>query len=194
MRHVAVALLAIAAVASCDRRPISAYAALPREGSPVPAFRLPLVGGGAVASDTLRGAPTLLVLWSTTCGQSRRALRAVDQIRADYAARGARVLILADDADPARVRAVFDSVGARTPVAYASGRLDDLFDRSAGAPERAAERVAFALPSFLVLDPTGRVAVRAAGVEVGPVRLERLRVRLDSLLATPAPAGRARAG
>jgi thiol-disulfide isomerase/thioredoxin len=180
-RHSRLVLLLLAAT-GCDRRPVSAYAALPAPGTAVPAFRLPGLRGGELTSDSLAGRPTVLVLWSTTCGYSRRVLQAVEQLRADYEPRGVRVLLLADDRDADRLRFVIDSAGVQLEVARAGKTLRRLFDQSATAPERNREKVRFGLPSFLVLDRDARVAVRTAGVVAGQDSLERLRQPLDSLL------------
>jgi len=63
-----------------------------------------------------------------------------------------------------------------------------MFDRSKTAPERDTHRIKFGLPSFLIIDATGRVHYRETGVPMtesqsGNVSLRKLRAALDSLLS-----------
>ena len=148
-----------------------------------PEFTFPLLGGGTVSTASLRGQPTVIALWSTRCHQSRRALAALDSLLADYRDRNLQVLVLAGDSDTLALRQVLDSAAVTLRVAVAGKDLWTLFDHSATAPERDQFRVAFGLPSFLFLDRSGVIVDRAAGVELGPVRLIGVRMRVDTLLA-----------
>lgn len=156
---VALALLGLL-LASCDDRPISASAALPQVGAPVPQFDLPLMTGGRISADDLRGQPSLVALWSTHCSQSRRIKAALDSI-AD-ARPDLNVLVIAGDSE-ADVRAYADSAGMSLQTAAAGGQMQEIFDFSEQAPERDSLRVAFALPSFVVVNRDGRVAARYGG-------------------------------
>jgi len=177
----ATATLCIVGLAACDHRPINATAALPAPGTLVPAFAFPRNGGSdSVRSSDLRGGPTVLALWSTHCPYQGPWVAAFDSLTQAYAGRGVRFVVLADDA-PGHV---LDSVLTRSPwvsrvaeVGVASGRLPGLFDRSRSAPERTTDRVAFVLPSFLLVGPDGHVIRRG----FGPV-LRAFSPALDSLL------------
>lgn len=155
---------------------------LPAVGQVVPTFDLPRVDGSRVTSASLTGRPTLLALWSTDCGASMASLKALAGIEVDYAARGVRVLILADDDDPQRVRAAMEKAKVAVPVAYASGRLGDIFD-----PGRRFFQHTFALPSFLLLDSNGRVATVTYGIPEAEftsrnVRLQHVRDAVEAVL------------
>lgn len=160
-----------------DTRPIYAYLALPRIGTAVPDFNYKLAGGGSLTPASVRGAPAVLVLWSTWCGASRAVLEAVESLHAEYASRGVHVVILAADsmADLDRFRS---ATAVNTPLASASD-LMERFDFSSSAPERDSLRVQLALPSVLVLDAAGRVMSRDI---VGRSSFTRLRATLDSLM------------
>lgn len=175
----------LALSSGCDDRPLAAYAALPAPGAPVPEFALPALAGDSVRSAALRGAPTVLALWSTDCGASRLALQAIGRLHDRYATQGVHVVLLADDDDPVRLRTILDSARIALPTAWAAGTLRRRFDRSRQATERTQYRVAFALPSFLVLDGEGAVVARTAGVEWEEPRLRGLRQVVDSMLAIP---------
>lgn len=185
------ALLALALGAGCQRSgPIHATAALPAPGELVPTFafreaRTATAGRDSVRSADLRGAPTLLALWSTYCPHQGPAMAAFARLAADYRAAGVRVVVLADDAASPALRQALDTLAwarAVDQVGSAGGRLDRHFDRSAAAPERAEYRVEFVLPAFLLLDAEGRFVRRA----FGPADVW-FRPALDSLLARTAP-------
>lgn len=155
---------------------------LPAVGAAVPAFNLPTLGGERISPAQLAGSPVVLALWSTDCGASRLAMQGLEAVQRDYASRGVRVLVVADDGDAERLRIFMDSVGVSFPVAYASGELHDLFD-----PNRHLWQKSFGLPSWLVLDAQGRVAERTIGVplaevDAGQVRLGNLRDAIDRVL------------
>jgi peroxiredoxin len=171
-----------------DDRPNLPAAALPAPGARLPDFRLPMLGGDTLTTGRLRGRPVVLALWSRDCGVSRGALAGIDQLRRDYERQGVAVVVLADDGDTTALRQVMLGAGVRTPVAYADGALERLFDQSRRAPERERYRVAFGLPSFLLIGADGRVVHRDAGVSLPEyrarsARLQRMRDKLDSLLA-----------
>lgn len=187
-------LLLCIALAGCRRDgPIHATAALPAPGELVPSFgfeeaRVAAPGRDSVRSADLRGAPTILALWSTYCPHQGPAMAAFERLAARYRPAGVRVVVLADDAGTPKLRQALDTlawVRAVDQVGTAGGRLDRYFDRSATAPERSTYRVEFVLPSFLLLDAEGRIIRRAFGPAEVPFR-----PALDSLLAA-APRGAA---
>ena len=176
-----VALLLLASLIGCGSRPQGDR--LPDVGQPVPSFDLPALDGSRVTSASITGAPALIALWSSDCGASQLAIRALDAIHREYTARGVRVLVLADDGDPQVLRAALDRAKVTLPVAYASGTLDDIFDA-----DRHVWQHTFALPSFLIVDERGHVATKDWGVAVEEVekkavRLQSVRSSLDRLLA-----------
>lgn len=186
---IALALLGVSFTTGCRRGVEASYAALPPEGAPIPAFRFPALDAGQVSEQTLRGAPAVLALWSSSCMASREAVEALERLRATYEPQGVRVLVLANDRTAAPVHQLLDSAGVRLAVGLAGGQLDVTFARPSLLPWR---RVV-ALPSFLILDPAGRVVRRQVGIEMDPaVRLERVRHKLDSLLIVGADGGGAR--
>ena len=167
----------LASLFGCSSRPH--FDRLPDVGQPVPAFDLPALDGTRMTSASLAGKPTLIALWSSDCGASRQALQAVASIEKDYASRGVRVLVLADDGDVKQLRAVMDAAKVKLAVAYASGSLDDIFDADRHLWEKT-----FALPSFLILDEKGRVAAKDFGVPLeeaqkSAIRLQSVRDSLD---------------
>jgi hypothetical protein len=171
-----------------DDRPNLAAAALPAPGARLPEFRLPMLGGDTLTAARLRGRPVVVALWSLDCGVSRGALAGIDKLRRDYERQGVGVVVLADEGDTTALRHAMRGARVGTPVAYADGNLERLFDQSRRAPEREKHRVAFGLPSFLLVGADGRVVHREAGVslaeyQVRSARLQRMRATLDSLLA-----------
>jgi thiol-disulfide isomerase/thioredoxin len=179
-------LLVVApALAALGCKPTSddMYAALPSVGSPVPAFQYASLDGPPLNADALRGGPAVVALWSSRCSASRLALAALSALHAEYAPRGARVVVLADDRDQGAIDSLLRQADVRAPVALASGSLMDTFTHHQSPLPW---RKAFALPTFLVLDPAGRVIYRQIGVELEEsARLSRVRTHLDSLLAGP---------
>jgi peroxiredoxin len=107
--------------ATRDMRPVYSYLALPQVGRRVPEFQFALVTGGTITPAALQGSPTVLILWATWCGPCRSELKDVESLRASYAPRGVRVVILAEDsmADLQRFR---DSVPVVSPLAAAPDR------------------------------------------------------------------------
>src|SRR5215203_2646884 len=116
----------LASLFSCSARPLSDR--LPAVGQAVPSFDLPALDGSRITSASITGKPALIALWASDCSASRLALQALTSIQKDYAARGVRVIILADDEDPTKLRAFLESAKVKLPIGYASGRLDDIFD------------------------------------------------------------------
>lgn len=159
-------------------------ARLPRAGTPLASFDLAATHGPRVSSASLAGSPALIVLWSRTCSASRLALRAVDQIHADYAPRGLRTLVLAEDDEPAALRTFIEEARVSVPVAHAPG-LRELFD-----PGRLPWQKSFPLPSYLIADAASLIAGTTSGVPLveiqhGDVRLRHVRAMVDGVLAGP---------
>lgn len=163
----------------CQRSMREAEAALPAVGASLPPFSLLRLDGQRVAAADLNGRPSVVALWSSTCGSSRAALAGIAALHRDYADRGLRVLVLADDASAETVQAVLDSAGLKVPVALAAGQIDRLFATSRRFPWQKG----VALPSFLVLDSTGAVRRRVVGIEQDPaMRMQRVRQAVSELI------------
>jgi peroxiredoxin len=172
------ATAAVPTVGAIDRRPIAAFAALPAVGQELPDFSYrSLEGSARITRASLRGAPAVVVFWSTHCPYGRPVISQFAALRAQYDALGARMIVLAGD-DLAVLRVFEDSAhtGLRFAVAGDSA-LRSRFDRSAGAPERAQYRVEWVLPVYVVLDRNGRIILRDGGPN-----LSFMRRSLDSLL------------
>lgn len=170
-----------------DHRPNFALKALPAPGDTLPAFTLPMLGGGTLTARDLAAHPTVLAFWSSDCGVSRGALAGIDRVRKDYDARGVRTVLLADDGDTLLLRHILDSANVTLPVAYADGAMRALFDQSSEVPRSSEYRVRWALPGFVIVDAKGRVRYREVGVPLDEyrsheARLTGLRSALDSLL------------
>lgn len=173
-------LLMLLSLVGCQRGLQSAMDALPAEGSPLPPFTLEQLDGRQVSTADLRGQPSVVALWSSTCGASRKALAGIAALQSEYAARGVLVLVLADDASAQDVQTVLDSARLRVPVALAAGQINSLF-----APtKRWPWQQGVALPSFLVVDSAGIVRQRVVGIEEEPAqRMQRVRRALSILIS-----------
>ena len=180
----AVAMLLVF-IAGCTPTKDDIYNALPAVGAAIPEFRYPSVDGTVVTPASLRGQPAVIALWSTTCSASRLALASLGALDKEYRARGARVVILADDQDRTAVVTTLARAGVSTPVAIGSRTLIDTFTHGQSALPW---RKAFALPTFLVLDRTGRVVFRQIGIERDPShQLQDVRAALDRLVRERTP-------
>ena len=172
-------LLLLVSVLGCQRSMQQAEDALPAVGALLPTFVLTQLDGRRVTVADLRGRPSVVALWSSTCGASRAALASIAALHREFAARGLQVLVLADDSEAEVVRAVLDSAALSVPVALAGGQLDHLFAPSKRWPWQKG----VALPSFLVIDSAGVVRGRMVGIEQDPAhRLQRVRRAVTELL------------
>ncbi len=152
---------------ACDRRPIDATAALPAIGTHVPAFALPVVGDTvSITPARLRGAPAVIALWSTHCPFQVHAMAAFDSLAREFAPRGVRFVVLADDASGPVLDSVLAAASWRPAadlVGVARGTLAGIFDHTTAAPKDGRYRIDFVLPSFLFIDAEGRIVRRAFG-------------------------------
>lgn len=168
------------ALVGCKPTINDTYSALPAVGTTIPDFRYPTLDGAVLTRSSLRGRPTVVALWATTCSASRLALASLGALEEEYTPRGARVVILADDQDQAAVVAAFAQAGVKVPVALGGHTLMGTFTH---AQSPLPWRKAFALPTFLVLNADGRIIYRQIGIEQDTSQqLASVRARLDSLL------------
>ncbi|MCU0648865.1 MAG: TlpA family protein disulfide reductase [Gemmatimonadaceae bacterium] len=175
------ALMLAVTVVGCRPTDPDRYSFLPSVGSRVPAFRYTSLDGVPLDASSVVGHPSVIALWSSTCSASRHALRALSVLAESVAARGGRVVVLADDADRTRVDRLVRETGASLTIALAAGTLMDTFTHS---QSRLPWRKVLALPTFLVLDAEGRIVHRQIGVELEPrQQLRGVRAAVDSLLA-----------
>lgn len=82
-------LLAVAAVAFGVLTPAPDRPAGP---TPVPDFELPLLSGGSLSSDDLRGAPVVLNLWASWCIPCREEAPLLEKAWDDYKDQGVKII------------------------------------------------------------------------------------------------------
>jgi peroxiredoxin len=69
-------------------------------GEPAPAFDLPLVGGGRVSLEALRGQPVLLDFWATWCEPCVLEIAELNALQERIRATGVRILAISIDTLP----------------------------------------------------------------------------------------------
>ena len=182
MRHRAgVSLLSAVAAAACSGGLEGARATLPSVGSSVPAFTYVRIDTGTVSSTALRGAPTVIALWSSTCSASREALGAILSLQAEFVLRGVRVILLADDPEIDALLSLGSAFGP-LPVGHAAGQLKETFSQTRLGPWRRG----LGLPSFLVLDRNATVRYTQVGIEQSvDARLGALKRQLELTINGP---------
>ena len=126
-----------------------------REGKPrapsseaAPPFDLPLVGGGRVSLDSLRGETVLVDFWATWCPPCLLEIPELNAVSAELAGSGARVLAISVDGLTLEALAEWvGEKGVKYPVALADTDLATAYG-------------ADAFPFHVVLGPDGRVRER----------------------------------
>ncbi|TMQ73140.1 MAG: TlpA family protein disulfide reductase [Candidatus Eisenbacteria bacterium] len=109
------------------------------------------IHGETMTLDALRGEVVVVNFWATWCPPCRRELARLDALESDIGRRGARVLAVSVDRDPANVRRFVRRQRLRLPVA-----VD-------GPDGLARELDLSSLPFTMVLDREGRVAFTTLG-------------------------------
>jgi peroxiredoxin len=161
------------------------YNALPSVGSTLPAFRYVALDGAVVTPESLRGEPAVIALWSTTCSASQIALSSIEALHTALAARGARVVILANDRDATVVRTAIGQAAESTPAAIAANSLQSTFTQR---HPMQSSLWTIPLPTFFVIDAAGEIVYRQIGIEQNASeRLVNVRAQVDSLLSRSGP-------
>ena len=112
--------------------------------------------GQPMALTRFRGQPLILNFWARWCTPCREEIPELSALQTEYAGRGLRVLGIALENDPEKVREFLAVYGANYPVALA---------REKGLPlMRAFGNDAGLLPFTLLIDRDGNVLLRKYGV------------------------------
>ena len=123
-------------------------AASPPSGEPAPAFDLPLVGGGRVSLDSLRGETVLLDFWATWCPPCVDEIEELNALERELRATRVRILAISVDAlSPDELARWVAEHGIAYPVALASTDLATAYG-------------ADAFPFHVLIGPDGSVRER----------------------------------
>lgn len=142
MKRVAIPLLCVVLALGCRE----ASQAPPPE--PAPGFDLPLVGGGRVSLEALRGETVLLDFWATWCPPCVLEIDELNALQQELQGTGTRILAISIDTIPADDLARWVAEhGITYPVALASTDLATAYG-------------ADAFPFHVLVGPDGRVLER----------------------------------
>jgi peroxiredoxin len=118
------------------------------DGEPAPAFDLPLVGGGRISLDALRGQTVLLDFWATWCAPCLLEIPELNALQPELRATGVRILAISiDTLAPEELARWVREHGIEYPVALASVDLATAYG-------------ADAFPFHVLIGPDGRVLER----------------------------------
>jgi len=122
--------------------------AAPPAAEPAPAFDLPLVGGGRVSLDSLRGQTVLLDFWATWCAPCLLEIDELNALQEELRATDVRILAISIDTLPPEELARWVAEhGIAYPVALASVDLASAYG-------------ADAFPFHVLVGPDGHVRER----------------------------------
>ncbi|MCC5809281.1 MAG: TlpA family protein disulfide reductase [Ectothiorhodospiraceae bacterium] len=159
-------LIAVAAVAIIAGAGVVWLA--PWEGDRAPDVTFTTLDGDAIQLSELRGAPTLVTFWATTCVTCIQEIPYLQAMQRDYSDRGFNVIAVAMEYDPPnQVRALAEARELIYPVAM---------DRDGGIA-RAFGDVRLTPTTFLI-GPNGQVLQRRLGM----FDEERMREQIERLL------------
>jgi thiol-disulfide isomerase/thioredoxin len=136
---------------------------------PLPAFDLPVRGGGRAQLADFAGRVLLLNLWASWCTPCRTEMPALDTLQRVLAGEGFAFLALNEDVDRRDAERFLAEFGFRFPVLYGDGDLQRLY----GYP---------GLPYSILVDRRGRVIRRWIG-ELGPRDFALIRTLVRAELA-----------
>jgi thiol-disulfide isomerase/thioredoxin len=122
--------------------------------APVDAPELDLVDveGRGVSTDSLRGKVVLLNFWATWCGPCREEIPLLVALQAHYGDQLAVVGLSIDDLPPEDVREFAREFQVNYPIAMSTPAIEAGFGG------------VYAVPSTVVLDPQGRIALHHLGL------------------------------
>jgi cytochrome c biogenesis protein CcmG/thiol:disulfide interchange protein DsbE len=160
-----------------------------RQGSPAPSFTLPLVGGGTLSSDELKGSPVVINFWASWCVPCQEEAPDLEATWRKYRSQGVRVV----GVDYEDIQADAQSFVARYHVTYPSvrdvdGQLATKFGVR-GVPETFFVDGDF---RFFSIGQGKQMDARAGTKILGPVPRRELVSQIEALLAfkpSPSPSG-----
>ena len=131
------------------------------EGGPAPSLELPLMRGGSVALDSLRGRVVLLNIWATWCPPCVREMPSMQRVYEAYRDQGLEIVAVAVD----------DRPGVRRPDGRIEGKVSRFVEELgltfpvALDPTGSTERQLGTqyLPTTLLIDRQGRIRAREVG-------------------------------
>ncbi len=134
-----------------------------------------LLDGDRLKLDSLRGNVVVLNFWASWCPPCRAEADALEQVHRENKARGVAFVGVAIKDGRSTANSFVRVHGVTYPSYYDQpGRIPQSFSRT--LPPNAT-------PSTLILDRSGRIAVRV----LGPVKYRQLQQLVDQVAAEPAP-------
>ncbi len=139
----------------------------PPERSAAPPFDLPLLEGGSVSSDELRGQPLVINVWASWCPPCREEAPTLSRLAAEFEDTGVRFLGIVSDDTASNAREFAEEAQLDFPHAIDDGSFDRAYQVQV-------------LPTTYVLDATGAFVA----TQLGPISEARLRVLIEEARVT----------